>query len=72
MDWPACSPDCNSVENMCGIVRNDKQYNAVESFKTAILVKRDQNDDAAVLKLVRSMPHRIFEIIRNNGGPIDY
>ncbi|RCN34342.1 hypothetical protein ANCCAN_19813 [Ancylostoma caninum] len=77
MDWPACSPDCNPVENMWGIIvrqvyRNNKQYNTVESLKTAILEAWDQIDDATVAKLVGSMPNRIFEIIRNNGGPIDY
>ncbi|RCN43590.1 hypothetical protein ANCCAN_10433 [Ancylostoma caninum] len=77
MDWPACSPDCNPVENMCGIIvrqvyRNNKQYNTVESLKTAILEAWDQIDDATVAKLVGSMPNRIFEIIRNSGGPINY
>ncbi|RCN48225.1 hypothetical protein ANCCAN_05771 [Ancylostoma caninum] len=76
LDWPACSPDCNKVEEMWGIIvrqvyRNNKQYNTVESLKTAILEAWDQIDDAIVAKLVGGMPNRIFEIIRNSGGPID-
>ncbi|RCN36896.1 transposase [Ancylostoma caninum] len=68
MDWPACSSDCNPVENMWGIIvrqfyRNNKQYNTVESLKTAILEARDQIDDVTVAKLVGNMPNRIFEII---------
>ncbi|KIH44258.1 hypothetical protein ANCDUO_25722 [Ancylostoma duodenale] len=77
MDWPPCSPDRNPVENMCGIIvrqvyRNNKQYNTVESLNTATLEALDQTDDATYLKLVRTMPHRIFEITRNITRPIDY
>ncbi|EYC28884.1 hypothetical protein Y032_0007g3481 [Ancylostoma ceylanicum] len=77
MDCPACSPDCNPVENIWGLIvrqvyRNNKQYNTVNSLRTAILEAWDEMDDDIVLSLVRSMPHRIFEIIRNNGGSIIY
>ncbi|EYB97901.1 hypothetical protein Y032_0136g1989 [Ancylostoma ceylanicum] len=71
MDWPACSPDYNQVENIWGLIdrqvyRNNKQYNTVGSLKTAILEAWDEIDDDTILNLVGSMPHRIFEIIRNN------
>ncbi|KIH65317.1 hypothetical protein ANCDUO_04362 [Ancylostoma duodenale] len=52
------------------VYRNSKQYNTVESLKTAILEAWDQIDDGTV-ELVRSMPHGISETNRNNGGPID-
>ncbi|EYC19528.1 hypothetical protein Y032_0024g916 [Ancylostoma ceylanicum] len=77
MDWPACSPDCNPAENMWGIIvrqvyRNNKQYNTLDSLKAAIQEAWDQIDSTTAQNLVRSTPQRIFEIIRNNGGPIDY
>ncbi|XGW23090.1 hypothetical protein V3C99_005379 [Haemonchus contortus] len=77
MDWPACSPDCNPIENLWGIMArrvylNNRQYNSVEELKAAILAVWESIDDTTITNLVQSMPNRMFELIRHSGGPIDY
>ncbi|KIH43155.1 hypothetical protein ANCDUO_26845 [Ancylostoma duodenale] len=57
---------------VCHVFRNKKQYNTVDDLKTAILEAWDQIDDNTIQNLVKSMPRRIFEVIRNDGGPINY
>lgn len=77
MEWPACSPDMNPIENVWGIIvrriyRNGKQYHSMQELKDAILAEW-QNLDVPLLKnLVDSMPNRVFSVIAKSGNPIDY
>ena len=77
MHWTSCSPDCNPVENTWGILvkkvyANNKQYGTIQELKTAILRAWEETDHEMVMHLVGTMPHRIFDLIRNNDGLISY
>lgn len=77
LDWPACSPDLNPIENLWGIIsrkvyENGKQFESIIALKNRI---REVWVDLTleVLKtLVDSMPDRIFDVVRNNGGVTKY
>jgi hypothetical protein len=77
MQWPACSPDCNPIENLWGILvrrvyANNRQFHSVPQLKAAILTAWNEIGQNTLQSLVNSMPERIFEVIRNEGGAIDY
>jgi transposase len=77
MDWPACSPDVNPMENLWGILvrevyANHRQYQNTEELKDAILNAWANLDQNLLNNLVNSMPRRIFDIIQKNGNVINY
>ncbi|VDL77832.1 unnamed protein product [Nippostrongylus brasiliensis] len=77
MDWPVCSPDCNRMENMWRIVvrpvyADNKQFSSDEELKRAVVAVWDNVSDEVIRSLVGSMGNRVFDVIRENGGPIDY
>lgn len=77
LDWPACSPDCNPIENLWGILArmvyaNGRQFDSISSLKAAIRECWAKIDMATLQKLSDSMPNRIFEVIRNDGGHTKY
>lgn len=77
MDWPACSPDCNPMENMWGILvrrvyADNTQYDTVADLKKAILKHWAEIDQKVIQNLVNSMPNRIFMLISKKGNVIDY
>ncbi|CAI2346974.1 unnamed protein product [Caenorhabditis sp. 36 PRJEB53466] len=55
LQWPACSPDLNPVEN-------------VQDLKDALLIEWNLVTAAELKNLVSSMPNRLFEVIQKNGG----
>lgn len=77
LDWPACSPDCNPIENLWGILAgmvyaNGRQFDSISSLKTVVQECWAKIDMATLQKLSDSMPNRIFEVIRNDGGHTKY
>lgn len=75
LEWPACSPDCNPMENLWGIMvrsvyENNRQYNSLQELKTAVLDAWEHLSGETLTKLIDSMPRRIFKVINNNGGLI--
>lgn len=77
MDWPACSPDQNPIENIWGILArrvyaDNKQYRDIPELKCAILESWSTLEEKIRKRLVDSMPNRIFELIQRNGGPTHY
>lgn len=77
LDWPACSPDLNPMENVWGLLvreiyENNLNYSTVDELKKAI-IKTWKNLNKTTLKnLSQSMGNRIFEVIRRNGRQINY
>ncbi|CAD6191578.1 unnamed protein product [Caenorhabditis auriculariae] len=68
LDWPACTPDLNPVENLWSVLvrrvyANAKQYTTVKDLKRAIRAEWDGLDKSLLQSLVGSMPNRIFEIV---------
>jgi len=77
MEWPACSPDLNPIENLWGIlVRNvycdNKQYETVEELKSAVLRAWSNVDGDCLGRLVESVPRRLIEVIKARGGQTHY
>lgn len=68
MNWPACSPDLNPIENLWGIIVRrvyieNKQYKSADALKTAILETYNGIDDSTLKNLIGSMKKRIYQVI---------
>lgn len=77
INWPACSPDLNPIENVWGIMvrriyDGTKQYETVEQLKIAVLEAWASITNEELRKLNLSMNNRIFQAINRNGGATDY
>lgn len=77
LGWPSRSPDLNPIENLWGILARavyskNTQFNTVEELKSKIIRCWSEIDKKVLNTLVSSMPNRIFELIRSNGGKIKY
>jgi transposase len=77
MDWPSLSPDLNPVEHVWSwlvrrVYENGKQYGCVNELKHAIEEAWEECPQEYLNKLINSMPDRIFEVIRLNGGKTHY
>lgn len=77
LDWPACSPDCNPIENLWGILAgkvyaNGRQFANVNDLKAAIRASWSEIDLNCLKNLTDSMPKRIFAVIQSKGGHTKY
>lgn len=77
LDWPARSPDLNSIENLWSILAqkvysNGKQYRNVSALTVAILAAWSKIDTSTLVHLVVSMPKRCIEVIELNGKKTHY
>ena len=77
MDWSACYPDCNPIENLWGVIvlslyAECRQFDSVDQLKTAIIDAWGGIKDGVIEKLVDSMPDRMFQVINKNGSAINY
>ena len=77
MEWPACSPDLNPIENLWGILsrkvyENGKQFEYTLDLKTLIREAWNVISIETIQNLVTSMSSRIFEVIKNSGSNTKY
>lgn len=77
LDWPACSPDLNPIENLWGIMvrkiyAENRQFSSIQELKTAILQSWEEIELGTLQKLVQSMPNRLFQTISRSGGATEY
>ena len=77
LDWPACSPDLNPMENLWAIIvrriySNNKKYESKEELKAAIRRAWTSIEPKIIRNLVESMRSRIFEVISKGGKQINY
>ncbi|ETN76337.1 hypothetical protein NECAME_03500 [Necator americanus] len=76
IDWLASSPRCNPMENIWGIVVRyvysiNRPFSTVEGLKAAISNAWESIDDNMTQNL-SSMHNRLLDVMRENGGTIDY
>lgn len=77
IEWPACSPDLNPIENLWGIIvrqiyADNTQYQSIVDLKQAIQRAWNNIHQETIDNLVSSMNNRLFQVINRNGGPTDY
>lgn len=77
LDWPACSPDLNPMENLWGLLvrdvyRNNTQYNSITALKTAILQAWNRVDSRVLANLAMSVPRRLLEVVKASGAATKY
>ena len=77
MDWPASSPDLNSIENLWCIVARQvygqsKQYDSKMSLTGAIRKSWPEIDDQTDKSLIGSMKNRCIDVIAAKGGKTKY
>ncbi|VDL68283.1 unnamed protein product [Nippostrongylus brasiliensis] len=61
------------VRQVCA---DNKQFSSYEGLKRAVVANvsdvSDNVSDEVIRSFVGSMGNRVFDVIRENGGPIDY
>jgi hypothetical protein len=77
LQWPAWSPDYNSIKNVWAIpVRhvyaNNKQYDSVQGLKIAILAAWQNLEPNVLQKQSDLMKGHIYDLIMNKGCPSSY
>lgn len=77
MEWPACSPDLNPIENIWGMMTRScyeggRQYGDVGELKTAINIAWEEITQSSIDSLIKSMKNRLFECILKRGASTHY
>ena len=77
MDWPACSPDVNPIENLWGIMKEEiyhdgRQYSSKDDLWNAIETAASNVRPSEIRKLTNSVDKRIELVLQKKGGYIKY
>ncbi len=75
LDWPANSPDLNSIENLWIIVKRkmrDTRPNNADELKAAVKETWASIPPQQCHKLITSTPRRIEAVIKAKGAPTKY
>lgn len=77
LEWPACSPDLNPMENLWGylvrkVYANSRQYRSVGELETAIVDAWDTIPQDLINNLIGSMNNRCFQVINRNDNRSKY
>ena len=73
LSWPSCSPDLNPIENLWGILTrmvysNGRQFSTINELKEKIVYEWDRIPNEICRNLIETMPKRIKDVIKRNGG----
>jgi transposase len=75
--WPSKSPDLNPIENLWGILArrvyvNGRQFQSREELKSVLKEEWEKISVEELKNLVESMPNRVYEVIKAQGGTTKY
>ena len=76
LEWPACSPDINIIENIWSII-SSKMYQKWKHYTKESLIKEVQEaankiSKETIINLYNSIPKRLNDIIDQNREEINY
>ena len=77
LDWPACSPDLNPIENVWGrlsrnVFKLGRKFEIVGQLKRAIQEEWLKPSPNTLNSFIKSMPRRIQEVIVKRGNVTHY
>lgn len=77
MNWPACSPDLNPIENLWGfmtqkVYHNSHQFTNVNDLKDCITRVWNEIPQNIIDSLNGSMRNRCLEVLSKQGRPLNY
>ena len=77
LEWPSRSPDCNPMENLCGILvrsvyANGHQYHSVAELQDSVRKCWLEIPIEVLRNLIDSMSDRLVEVIIKKGGITKY
>jgi len=77
LPWPAQSPDLNPIENLWNELETRiRKHKPIPKNKTEFFAALQEEwykiDESRLTRLVKSMPNRIREVIKNKGYPTKY
>ena len=77
MEWPAKSPDLNSIQHAWHILQRrimarQHKPNTLQQLQNALVQEWSLIPQAEFCKLIRSFPNRCREVIRARGGHTHY
>lgn len=77
LDWPACSPYLNPIENVWGLLAqrvfaNGRQFDTVLELKNVVKLEWSKIDETTLKRYIDSMPRRLQQVIMKNGGNTTY
>ena len=73
LEWPACSPHLNPIENLWGIVvrhvyADNRHFDSCNDLKATIKATWATIDRQTLTNLIQSVPNWIFEVIQRSGA----
>ncbi|EFN70315.1 Transposable element Tcb2 transposase, partial [Camponotus floridanus] len=74
-EWPPQSPDLNPIEHLWAHLKKHvhaRKCNSITELKKVIFEEWEKISPSICERLVHSLPKRIAEVIKNNGGPSKY
>lgn len=77
LDWPACSPDLNIIENCWGklvqaVYKENRQFQNISDLKKCLREEWNNLSQDYIRKLYKSLSKRMLEVIENKGGSVHY